>query len=129
MEKLRNRIDLRLECNEKDYVRWISKPGFMTQQLFNNSLIAIPKVTERLDKPAYVEMFVLNLSKVLMYEFNYNCIKNKYGNKARLLFTNTDRLVSEIKTLDIYQDFNKNKKCLSLVTILINQNIMIIPKH
>ena len=92
-------------------------------------MIAVPKVTLRLDKPANVEVCILDLSKVLMYEFHYNCIKNKYGNKARLLFTDTDRLVSEIKTVDIYEDFNKDKKCFNLVTILINQNIMVIPKH
>ena len=47
---------------------------------------------------------------MFVYEFYYNCIKNKYGSKVRLLFTDTDRLISEIKTKDIYDDFNKDKK-------------------
>ena len=52
----------------------------------------------------------LNLSKVLIYEFHCDYIKNKYGNKSRLLFTDTDSLMYEIKTDNIYEDFTKDKK-------------------
>ena len=45
-----------------------------------------------------------------MYEFHYEYIKNKYGNNSRLLFTDTDSLVYEIKTEDAYEDFNNDKK-------------------
>ena len=45
-------------------------------------------------------MYILELSKVLMYEFHYNYIKNKYGNNSRLLFTDTDSLMYKIKTED-----------------------------
>ena len=47
-------------------------------------------------------MCILDLSKVLMYEFHYVYIKNKYGNNSRLLFTDTDSLMYEIKTEDVY---------------------------
>ena len=46
-------------------------------------------------------MFILDLSKVLMYEFLYNYIKNKYGNNSRLTFTNTECLIYEIKREDV----------------------------
>ena len=52
----------------------------------------------------------LNLSKVLIYEFYYDYIKNKYGNNARLVFTDTDSLMYEIKTEDVYEDFSKDKE-------------------
>ena len=55
-------------------------------------------------------MCTLELSKVPMYEFHYDYIKNKYGNKSRLLFTDTNSLVYEIETKNVYGNFNKNKE-------------------
>ena len=55
-------------------------------------------------------MRILELSKVLMYEFHYNYIKNEYDNKSKLLFTDTDSLMYEIKTVDVHEDFSSNKE-------------------
>ena len=63
-----------------------------------------------LNKSAYTEMYILDLSKVLMYQFHYNYIKNKYGNNSRLLFTDTDSLMYEIKTEYFYEDFSKDRR-------------------
>ena len=54
-------------------------------------------------------MCILELSKVLMYEFHYDYIKNKYGNNSRLLLTDTDSLIYEIKTEDVCEDFRNDK--------------------
>ena len=54
-------------------------------------------------------MCILELSKVLRYEFHYDSIKNKYGNNSRLLFTDTDSLMYETKTEDVYEDFSNDK--------------------
>ena len=64
----------------------------MSHKIFDNDLVAIPKskVTLTLNKPANIPMWVLNLSKVLMYKFHYDYIKNKSGNDSRLLVTDTD---------------------------------------
>ena len=67
----------------------------------------------------------MELIKVLTYEFYYDYIKNKYHNKPKLLFTDTDRLMGEIKTKDVYEDFS-SIKCLILVIIQLSQNTMII---
>ena len=55
------------------------------------------KVTLTLNKPAYAGLRILDLSKVLIYEFHYDYIGIKYGNNSRLLFTNTDSLMYDIK--------------------------------
>ena len=55
-------------------------------------------------------MRVLDLSKTLMYDFNYNYIKRKYGDKTKLLFTDTDSLMYEIQTEDFYEDISADVK-------------------
>ena len=84
----------------------------MPHKIFDNNLVAIrkSKFPLKLNKPAYIGMCILELSKVLMYEFNYDYIKNKYDNKSKLSFTDTDSLMCEIKTEDVYEDFSSNKE-------------------
>ena len=61
-----------------------------------------------LNKPMYTGFVVLELSKVLMYDFHYNYIHGQYGsNRARLLFTHTDSLCYKIHTDDLYDDMTR----------------------
>ena len=103
VENLRNRIDTRLVNNEKDYLIWTSKPSHISRKKFKTYLATIckSKVTLTLNKPAYIGMRILELSKVLMYEFHYDYIKNKFGNNSKLLFTDTDNVMYKIKTEDV----------------------------
>ena len=55
-----------------------------------------------------------------MYEFHYDYLKNKHDNKSKLSFTDTDRLMYEIKTEDVYEDFISDKK-KSLISVIIQQ--------
>ena len=84
----------------------------MWHKIFDNNLVVIrkSKVALKLNKPAYIGMCILELSKILMYEFHYDYSKNKYDNKSRLLFTVTDSLMYEIKTEDVYEDFSSDKE-------------------
>ena len=54
-----------------------------------------------------------------MYEFHYDYIKNKYGSNSRLLFTNSDSLIYEIKTEDVYKDFSNDRKMFNFSSYLI----------
>ena len=86
----------------------------MSHKIFDNDLVAIRKseVTLNLNKPAYISMCILDLRKVLMYEFHHDYIKNKYDSKSKLLFTDTDSLMYEIHSEDIYKDFGSDKEML-----------------
>ena len=66
----------------KRLFKWTSKTNYNSQKIFDNGFVTIrkSKVTLRFNKPAYVEMCILDLSKVLTYEFHYDYIKNKYDN-------------------------------------------------
>ena len=91
IENLKNRIDVRLASDKNVYF----KMGIKTK-LFDNDLDMIhkSKVKLRLKKTAYVGMSILELSKVLIYEFHYGYINNKCGSNSRLLFTDTDSLAN-----------------------------------
>ena len=72
MENLRNRTDVKLANNEKDYLKCYSKSSYMLHKIFDNNLVAIckSKLALKLNKPAYIGMCILELSEVLMYEFH-----------------------------------------------------------
>ena len=107
MENLRKRVDVKLVSSEDDFLKLVASPCFQSHRIMNENLIAVKGVKKALtlNKPCYVGMCILDLSKTLMYDFHYNTIKNEYGDKARLLFTDTDSLMYEIKTEDVYKDF------------------------
>ena len=111
-ENLRKRVDIRLVTDEKKLDKLTSKPTYVISKIFNENLMAVHKVKETLtqNRPAYVGMCILDLSKMLMYDFHYNYIKKKYGNRARLIFTDTDSLTYEIEAEDVYKDFWNDKE-------------------
>ena len=104
-------VDVRLVTSKEKLLKLASKPTYVSSKIFNENLVAVHKIKETLtmNRPAYVGACILDLSKTLMYDFHYNYIKHKYGNKAKLLFTDTDSLTYEIETNDAYADFWKNK--------------------
>ena len=114
MENLRKWVDVRLMTNEKKLDKLTSKPTFVSSKIFNETLMAVHEVKETLtpNRLAYVGMCILDLSKMLMYDFHYNYMKKKYNNRARLLFTDTDSLTYEIAAEDIYKDFWNDKDML-----------------
>ena len=95
---------------KKKAEKLFSKPNFDKCVIFSKNLVAVHKHRKKilLNKPIYLGMSILDLSKTLMYDFHYNYIKKKYGEKAKLLFTDTDSLIYEIETEDFYKDISKD---------------------
>ena len=60
------------------------------------------------NKPVYIGMCILDLSKIIMYDFHYNYIKPKYGDKCKFLYTDTDSFYYEIETKDFYKDISQD---------------------
>ena len=112
MENIRKRSNIHLETDPDHLLRQTAKPTFVSCKIFHENLVAVnmKKNFLKLDKPSYVGMCILDLSKVLMYDFHYNFIKEKYGDRANLLFTDTDSLCYYIYTDDVYQDLYNHRE-------------------
>ena len=106
MENKRKRCNIQLVADPERMLRLAARPTYVSHKIFHENLVAVhyrqPKLV--MDKPCYLGMCILDLSKTIMYDFHYNYIKKKYPD-AKLLFTDTDSLCYHIRTEDIYSDF------------------------
>ena len=110
-ENVRKRINLKLITDKNKAMKYVAKPNFKNITIFNDNLIAIDlyKTKVNFDRPIIIGFCILDLSKVLMYDFHYNTMKRMYNDNIKLLFTDTDSLCYEIKTNDLYEDLLKIK--------------------
>ncbi|CAG8798789.1 3697_t:CDS:2, partial [Cetraspora pellucida] len=110
MEDVRKRvnIDLVRQVDEEQRLhRLISDPAFVSRKIFYGAnLVTVHRrqTNVKLNKPEYVGVCILDLSKYFMYDFWYGHLKKKYGDRVKLLYTDTDSLIIEIETENIYQD-------------------------
>ena len=104
------RCSVELVTSGRRLKRLASKGNFKGIRLFKDNLVSVHMaVTEvKVKKPIYVGATVLDTSKIPMYEFHYEYIKEKYGENAKLLDMDTDGVKYHIKTEDIYKDMNEN---------------------
>ena len=109
MENLRKRVTGKLVNNEKDHVKYVNRPTFVSQKILDKNLVAIHKLKPvlLLNKLIYIGFCVLDLSKLLMYDWHYNCFEKKFD--CNLLFTDTDSLVYEIRGVDVYEKVHEDK--------------------
>ena len=112
MENIRNRVNVKLVNTQEKLKKLSAKPNFKSCKIFNENLISVhmKKTSLTMNKPVYLGMCILDLSKTIMYDFHYQYIKPKYGAKAKLLFTDTDSLMYEIETEDFYKDISEDVK-------------------
>ena len=111
MENLRKRINCEVVTDGKRRDKLVSSPCFEQSIIINENfeIIKSKRAKVELKKPIYCGFATLEWSKLLMYDFHYNIIKKQYGERAKLLFTDTDSLCYEIETVDVYDDMYKNK--------------------
>ena len=110
MENVKKHRDIKLVTTERRRNYFLSEPKFHTTKFFTENLLAIQmKKTEILmNKPVHLGLSMLELSKILMYEFWYDYVKPKYSEKAKLCYMDTDSFIVYIKTYDIYKDIAKD---------------------
>ena len=108
IENIRNRVDVKLVNTEEKFKKLVAKPNFKSRKIFNENLISVhmKKTSLTMNKPVYLGMCILELSKTIMFDFHYNYIKPKYGDNAKLLFTDTDSFLYQIITEDFYKDIS-----------------------
>lgn len=109
MENVRARADIKFK-NKWDgafgAAKLISKPNFKRWTAFKNDLVAIhlTKTKVVMNKPIIVGMVILDISKVLMYDYYYNCLQPQYGDKVEMVYTDTDSFILNVKTDCFYAD-------------------------
>ena len=106
MENVRNHRDMKLVTSDKRRSILASEPNYRLTKYISKDLLIMEmkKVEVKMNKPIYLGQAILDISKTLMYEFWYDYIKPKYGDKARLCYMDTDSFVMNIKTEDFYKD-------------------------
>ena len=105
IENMRNRINIHLIKDTEEAEKLVNRPNFDDLKIFDEFLIAIKMKKTKLffNKPTYVGMSILDLSKTLMYDFHYNYAKKKWKD-VKVLYTDTDSLFYEIETEDFFAD-------------------------
>ena len=99
MENVRKHRDIKLVTTDKRRNQLVSEPNYHTTKCFSESLLAIEmkKTKVKMNKPVYLGLSILEISKTLMYEFWYDYIKPKYGDTVKLCYMDTDSFIMDIK--------------------------------
>ena len=100
MEDVRKHRDIKLVTTEEKRNKLVSKPNYHTAKHFSETLLAIEmkKTKLKMNKPVYLSMSILDISKTLMYEFWYDYVKPKYKDNGKLCYMDTDSFVINIFT-------------------------------
>ena len=147
MKNLRKHRDIKLVTTDKRRSRLVSEPNYHTTKWFSENLLAteMKKAKVKMNKSIYLGLSILEISKILIYEFWYDYMKPKYGDNVKLCYIDTDSFIIRIKTEDFYKDIvddvekrfdtsnyevdrplptGKNKKVIGLMKDELGGNIM-----
>ena len=106
IENIRKHRDIKLVTTDRKRSKLVSEPNYHTINLISKdlSIIEMKKTKIKMNKPIYLGLSILEISKILMYEFWYDYMKPKYNNDVKLCYMDTDSFVMHIKTNDFYKD-------------------------
>ena len=109
MEDVRSHMDSDLIDNIRRLEKCLNNPTMKSRHFINDKLIGIEKIKSvvKLNKPIYIGMVILDLSKLHMYKFYYDVLKEKYNDKIKLAYTDTDSFVIHVETDDLYKDLKQ----------------------
>ena len=104
-ENVRKHRDIKLVATDKRRNQLVSEPNYYTTKWFSEKLLVIEmkKTKVKMNKPVYLGLSILEISKTLMYEFWYDYMKPKYGDNVKLCYMDTDSFIMHIKTEDVYK--------------------------
>ena len=106
MENIRKHRDIKLVTTDKKRSKLVSEPNYHIIDLISEdlSIIEMKKAKVKMNKPIYLDLSILEISKTLMYEFWYDYLKPKYDDNVKLCYMDTDSFIINIKTNDFYED-------------------------
>ena len=110
MENVPNHRDIKLVTKNRKRNKLVSEPNYHTSKHFSEDLMAIEmrKTKVVMSKPVYLGQAILDISKTLMYEFWYDYLKPKYGDKVKLCYMDTDNFIVHIEAEEFYEDIASN---------------------
>ena len=103
IENIRKHRDIKLVTTDKKRSKLVSEPNYHTINLISEdlSIIELKKTKVKMNKPIYLSLSILEISKILMYEFWYDYMKPKYNNNVKLCYMDTDSFIMDIKIMKI----------------------------
>ena len=106
MKNIRKHRDIKLVTTDRKRSKLVSEPNYHTINLISEdlSIIEMKKAKVKMNKPIYLGLSILEISKILMYEFWYDYMKPKYNDNVRLYYMDTDSFKIQIKANDFYED-------------------------
>ena len=110
MENVRKHRDIKLVTTDEKRNKLVSEPNYHTTKRFSENLLAteMKKTKVKMNKPAYLGMSILDISKNLMYKFWYDYFKPKYGNRAKLCYADTGNFIINIINEDFFEDISND---------------------
>ena len=112
MENIRKHRNIKLVTNREAFLKAVMKPNFKSGVLFGENLMGceMGKIKVVMNKPVYLGQAILDLSKIVMYEFHYDYMKQKYPEELTFCNMGTDYLIYDIETEDVYKDIAEDVK-------------------